>query len=67
MRKKKKKSEQIKTGGRIYTKSLHKDTFGSGKNLCYPSCVVNLCLKEDSFTYAIRVKQGVGTVLKNSC
>ena len=48
----------------MYTKSLLNATSGSGKNLCYPSCVLNLCLKEDSFTYAISIKQGVGLFWK---
>ena len=48
----------------MYTKSLNKATFGSGKNLCYPSCVLNVYLKEDSFTYAISIKQGVGLFWK---
>ena len=41
-----------------YTKSLHNATFGSAKNSCYPICVVNIWLEEDSFIYALRVKQG---------
>ena len=48
----------------MYTKSLLNATSGSGKNLCYPSCVVDLCLKEDSFTYVIRAKLRVGLFLK---
>ena len=51
-------------GARMYTKSLYEATFDSGKILCYPSCEVNVYLKEDSFTYAISIKQGVGLFWK---
>ena len=32
----------------------------SGKKSCYPNCVVNIWLKDDSFTYALRLIQEDG-------
>ena len=40
---------------KYYTNSLNNATFGSGKKIRYPNCVVNISYKE-----ALRVKQGVG-------
>ena len=45
-----------------YTKFLHKDTFGSGKK-CSPNCGKNLP-ERDSFTYALRAKQGLRLIAK---
>ena len=42
-----------------YIKPLCNATFGSEKNLCYPICVVNIWLEDDSFIYALRGKQGL--------
>ena len=42
-----------------YIKSLCNATFDSEKNLCYPICVVNIWLEDDSFIYALRGKQGL--------
>ena len=40
-----------------YTKSLHNATFSYENNSCYPICVVNIWLEDDSFIYALRGKQ----------
>ena len=47
-----------------YTGSLLNNTFGSGKGSCYPNCVVNIRLKEDSFTYTLQRCARSLTVLK---